>query len=63
MSQTITQHSPNASTSTTPQRIRRIQNPIVGKSNNVILTNRYARRSAFWCMVNVIGALAAYFGL
>ncbi|XP_066922289.1 transmembrane protein 209-like isoform X1 [Clytia hemisphaerica] len=64
MSQTITQRSPTAtrtsSFNTTPSKIRRLQHPVVGKSNDVILTSRNAKKSAFWCVVNVVGAILAY---
>ena len=64
MSQTIIEHSPNAPPSTSVHRqIRRFQNPIVGKSNDVILTNRNARKCALWCITNVLLALLSYFGL
>ena len=66
MSQTITQRSPSASRTsfnTTPSKIRRLQHPVVGKSNDVILTSRNAKKSALWCVINAVGALLAYFGL
>ena len=64
MSQTVLEHSPNAPFTTPLQReIRRIQNEIVGKSNDVILTNLNARKCAFWCITNIVFSVLSYYGL